>query len=213
MRILVAAIASLLLQAPSAPPALDTYHDDGLRFTFSYPASFKRQPDELSALGKAASESPETLQPALRCTSTPLIAVNKPGPAQVELIMILRLDFGCMGRNVGPEVLEPMAVGSIRQGLRKIGPPILTKPVAYVLDGHEAVFVQASAPDASDGIPGHAGVACVLLVNTVACWSALTAYPSHLPQLFAATVSFDQRVAHPIVPAELIVRPAGPDPR
>ena len=208
---LLALAGLLLLQTAPIPPTSRTFHDDGLHLTFTYPDGFV--PGDTSKEITDALKTPDRDGfPSIPCITTPLFAIHHIATHQDELLLMLRLDFGCMGRQVGPEILPNIATNALKQGLTHVGQPILAKPVPYSLGKYDAVLVQGTAPDTHDGIPGHAAAACTLVVNTVLCWEVITAYPSHIAPLLASTVAFDKAAANPIVPAALIVVPSGPDP-
>ena len=208
----VPAVFLALLLAPAAQPGRHSFTDEGLHFTFTYPADFIASPSEQEVRNRMEKQSSDQFKPILHCVAPTLLAVRSVAEHQQEMITLFNVDFGCMGRAAEANVLVPMARNSLTKVLERIGQPTLLDPVAYHLDSYDAVFIQGSAPDTRDGNPGYGGIACVLIINTVSCWSTLTAYPTHLPSMFANTITFRGHAEQPLVPAGVVVTPVGKDP-
>ncbi len=215
MRILLASTLLLVLNPPPQAPTA-TYRDPALNLTFTYPADFVdasvATPPAPASTGHAGGSTSATA-----CLSTPLFATRSAGKDQEEMLTLNRVDVGCMGAKPTPAFLLTTARNSLEAALKSAGTPTLLPPATYQLDGHDAVFIQGSTPAAKDTDALYGGVACILIQNPVhsivLCSAALTAFPSHLPPLFATPVTVAGRPPVPFVPANKVVQPAGPDPK
>jgi len=195
---------------PAAPPA---YRDAKLDLTYAYPPDFQAADLSGQIMDAAGQElqkqsgsdsDKEATKKAMGCVSIPFTATHKTGENDAEVIVMISLDFGCLGIPPTVDVLKPMAESTLTQGLQKIGQATFVPTVNYKLDGHEAVFAQGSVANTNNGKAAYSGVACTLLEHNAICWVMMTSAKARLPVLFSTAVTLSKGSATPIVPAALV---------
>ncbi len=213
---LVFGIAALAGGARAAgdDPAIATYRDAEFSFSYRYPASFVFNPSMLAAFERqadAAEKDPE-LKKRAKCIQTPVIAMKQgrtaAGDIEFGMMILAKLDYGCMGETNSADELGGDAQELAKRMLSSFGQAVTEDATRYKLDGHEAAFVQGSAPAATlgEGKMLHAATVCTMLGQKTMCWLIVDSDHKAMPGPVASPVTFDGHEAVPLVPKDVVQR-------
>ncbi len=202
---LTSALLLILSVASGSAQAESTYTSDDLHFTFTYPAFVVPSADAAPAVPPAQRATKDTAA-ILDCVSFPLAAKRDGGDTDFDLLTINRLDFKC-GKSPAPTAAE------LRQAARDTvtgpltGMPGLTlsQPIAYKLNGTDALFIRASAGDSTQ--TAYAATTCTVVQSNLLCWTALSSSRSRVDAMLAGPITFAGHLPQPLVPAAIFAQP------
>ena len=173
---------AFVLEAGQASAPFVTFSDPVMNFTFSYPDEFR---------------SLASVQPLLGgCLTIPLRLAGK-SERPYERILINEIDYGCLERST-PDV-GSLTRSTSNDLLNVYGKVVISEPIRFLLDGHAAAFISATA-EVGDNVKGlepgmklYAAQTCVQLGHRVACWNVLSSDQTRLSLLLTSKVSFNGR--------------------
>lgn len=186
--------ASPATAAPTAAlnvtPATQTYHNDTLHVTYSYPAVYTDASAVVGAAFQASlGEMPLGGKDATHCITLPFSVMSTAG-GQLSIVLLVRADAGCLKRTFTAEQLPEFTQGEV-QGLSASGAkPQFGEPVSFTVAGHPAQQLKGSFA-LPTGESMHAMVTCVLLKPDVACWQFLGSSDESLRTMSGFPVVFD----------------------
>ncbi len=126
-----------------------------------------------------------------------------------DSLSIFEFDFACMGKVVTPDSMESVILRNMESSLKVYGAEPLPGPGVpqrYELNGYAAEFVEDSveAPSVRKGMILYSGSTCVLMRQTVVCWSIVSADKRKLHELLANPVVFDGKPETALVPKNML---------
>jgi len=150
-----------------------------MNFTFSYPDDFQSLP---------------STEPLLEgCLLIPLRLKGK-SERPYERILVDETDYACLHRGA-PEI------GSITKNteydlMKVYGDLEMGEPSKFLLDGHPAAFIRATAKvggpmkGLEPGMTLYGAQTCVLIGQRIACWNVLSSDLPRLGKLLSGKVAF-----------------------
>jgi hypothetical protein len=153
-------------------------------------------------------ESDPGTRARMGCMSLPLDARRKTATDH-DSLEIFEFDFACMGKYVDVTSMDSVVIGAMGNSLRAYGgKPNTGIPKHYELLGYQATYLEASvdAPSIKPGMVLFSGSACLLMKQTVVCWSIMSADKARLHQLLRNPVSITGSVATPLVSDKLLTQ-------
>lgn len=200
--------AWLVAQAGSAPKQLmKTFRDARLGIEYRYPAYLEDPHTAAGTLNSARSNTadPEAKQ-RMSCLTMPLDARHRTATDH-EIIEILVVDFACMGKVVDVDSMETVVLGNFASSLKAYGgAPQVGTPHRYKLNGYPADFLSATvaAPTLNKDATLYDASSCVLIGQTVVCWSFMSTDKGKLKAFLRNPVSFAGHEDVALVPAEFL---------
>jgi hypothetical protein len=203
-----------------------SFHDPVLNITYFYPGRFEPAPPAPPAKAEPSSSSSSSSTPSQQCVQSNLSASSL-SPAGPSVFVLSTIDGTCPNILRGATVLGPFIREQILRQMKRYGDATITQePSHYVIDGHPAAVVLASAtpPDApTDGIHQpkitYAAKACLLgnvpekpkkrsdpvdPIRHVLCFDFTTQDQSLLSLLYGFSMQFDNGQPQPIIPGSAI---------
>lgn len=195
---LVAPLVSLA-QTPVATPsgAMETWHSDTLRLSYSYPSSFV----DASALVGTAMQAGLGDSPEAQCIHLPLARMGAgKGSAASGVVVLARADAGCMKKQFTARSVREMTEGEVK-GLTAAGAKgTFGTPDDFTVAGRPASAVKGSFT-LPTGQHMRAMVVCVLDQPDIACWQFISPSADGLAAMTTFPVTFDGQPAASLVPA------------
>lgn len=194
--------------APAPPPAaakpMVTFHGPAnLGFDYAYEASLEASDDLARQITQAAQDSSAggtaVQQAALKCVSTPLVAIE--ATTSFRMLMVVRLDSTCLGVPVEPAMLESLAQKELQQGIAALGPPKLDTMATYQIAGHDARTISGSTYSDKMNSNIFSRVSCVLVGKDAVCWLFLSNDCADVNHMKGFPITFTGKPAEPLVPA------------
>lgn len=190
-------------------PQTATFRDPDLGLAYRYPAAFQQDNPLAIAIknGHAQNGGDDEAQKAAKCIKMPLIAAKGTPAAGSEIgfILLMTVDYACMDEQNDATFLGGDAQTLMRV-LEMFGRSVTEDAMHYKLQGHDAAFVQGSAPAAmlGEGAMLHAASVCTLIRKLSVCWLIVDSDYRIMPSLVANPVIFDGRDAVPLVPKDYV---------
>jgi hypothetical protein len=216
--LLLCATAFSLTPGQPASNLPKSFHDPLLNITYFYPGRFEPAAPPPAAKTQADA-SPQCVQSNLSGSS-----LTSGG---TSVFVLSTIDGTCPNILRGAAILGPFIREQILRQLKRYGEPVITQePSHYIVDGHPAAVVLASAQPADAPTNGitppkitYAAKACILgnipekphkrtdpvdPVRHVVCYDFTTQEQSLLSLMFGFSMQFDDHQPQSIVPSSAI---------
>jgi hypothetical protein len=191
---------------PARAPAMKTFRDQRLGFSYRYPGYFEERPTAAGMEALRRQQTDEATRRRMGCMKFPLDSRHESADEH-DTLSIFEFDFECMGKWVTEDSMESVVLGSMQDSLKVYGgKPSISKPQRYELNGNAAEFIEAfvEAPTVKKGMTLYSGSSCVLMRQTVVCWALMSADLKKLHELLGNPVVFDGHQGVPLVPDQLL---------
>lgn len=195
----------LAAQTPAAKP-LQTYRDDSLKLSLTFPATMTVAPkQDNAAIVTKETQNKGTVQRAIgECTTLPLNASQ----TDTGLLLLVQVNVSgdCAGITFDATGLPNMVKGTLSTSLARIGPGfIVGDPVPYDMSGHSAQLLFGTVPIPNQpSLTLYAAVTCTVVANNYACWEALANTKDDLHRLLQNQITFDGSTSVALVPVALM---------
>lgn len=208
LTLLPAAAQSPTPPVATAPPTagnMATYHNDNLRLTYSYPASYT---DAAAVVGPAFQASlsgdPAAMAQAA-CISLPLSRMEA-ASGHMGLVVLVRADAACFKKKFNAKSVTEAAQDEAHSLAASGAKTNFGQPVTFNVASHPATLVLGSFTLPA-GAAMQALVVCVLDQPDIACWQFLATDTNQIRTMSAFPVAFDGAAPTPLVPADVLTRP------
>ncbi len=190
--------------SPAGGSALDTYRNDALRLSYSYPANFVDASSMVGPAFEATVGKDPAAEPMAKCLSLPFSRMAS-GTGKLSLLLLVRADAGCLKRKFTAKSVTELAQGEAL-GLAAAGAKTnFSSPLQFQVATRPAALVRGSFK-LPTGQNLQVMVVCVLDEPDIACWQFLADTSTELGTLSALPVTFQGTQPQPLVPSSVLMQ-------